>query len=557
MRHRLSPTAAWLLAVWALSSGVVGLELWTTPWGFYDEWAQVAQGWRWVQGDRLYLDAWEFIAPLPIMLSALGFWCLGGVHLEWPRLLAAGFAAVMLGALMRFALQAGARPLLVAPMALGLAFGTLPAYRGYYHHWVSWAFLALAWALAAEGMQRLRARYWFLAGLMLGAATLSTQSMAMVGLGSLAGALVLAARQDSWSWRHGRQAAAALVAGTLAPWALMSLVFLQQGTLGWFGHQVWVWPSGHYRSPGNVNDLWPFMDLDSAYFPMKHWGLSPWAWGAILWTGLGTSVLPFMAALGALACAPMWGLRWAQGRWPAVWSVAGMLALAVLLEGVHLLMGRGDQVHLRFASPLAWVAWALWATVLWPKGASGGWMQAQALRVPGLALMAFATLATASDWRTQRGLFRDGRWTWSVTQSYAQTPLVAALRAHVRPEDRFWAYPGSGVALLFSGARAGSPFTTLAPPSYRYHGPEEYARFRNAWAQHPPDAILISGRSGAQAEREWRGQPTLKGYRLVATLPGPPPEEGIPQELWLRVPQGPGNTGAQLGKPPAVQGIVK
>lgn len=537
-----TPWPAWATWLWALLSLSVALQYLLTLTSPYDETAQMVQAWRWAQGEVMYRDVFEFAGPLPLAVNALLDALLGYPWMEGTRLLAGCFAAALLWSIARFAWLMGVPPALALAASFGVAFGALPGYRAYYHHWVAWAFVVAAMVVVAKAMlaaPRSEASPWpwAIAGALAALASMSTVTMGFLAVGTVGAGALVSAWCQALSWRRLGLRVGLLVVAFLLPWALLLAYFAWHGAAGAMLHQVWVWPFTHYRSPGNANDVWPLTDLDMRFFPMKYWGVSPWAWAAALITGVGTGVLPFFAGLAAFGvlAAQVWAWLW-QGRRPGgVGQAAFMLAVALVLEGLHVVMGRGDLSHLRFGAPLAFVAWALWGTVCWRQAkALRLGPVALALAVPTLSFLGFTSLATASDWRTFRGEWRAGKVGLGLTERFRSTALVQLLLQHVPPGGRVTVYPGCAPALLLGGAPSGSSFTTLLGPEAKYNDAVEYARFRAEWKARPPEAVVLLSDDAARTLAHFGGEPNLKAYRFWGQFPGFPGDESSVYQLWVK-----------------------
>lgn len=499
-----------------------------------DELNQLAQAWRVAQGDRLYQGVWEFAAPLPLLAAALAFKLAGGPSLLLARMLASLVVALALSGLWRLGRALGLAPWAGALAAWGFAWGAFPGYPAYYHHWCALAALlwALAWgARASQGQAGATA--WAASGACAAVAAWCTQSSGPVALGAL-GLMGLA-----WAWRGGAwapawRAAGAGLAGALGVTALVSAFFAWQGGLGSLWHQVWVWPATHYRLPGGTNDVWPLSDLGAMFFPMWAQAMSPWLWlGRVV--GLSTTAL--LPLVGAFAGAAVVAWRLALLPWHPLSAQAPArlgFALALALVGAMAWRGKADWTHLAEAAPLASLAWAWWAS---QSAALLARQQALGLRLallgPTLALGAWLSLCGLDEARALHRAWRAGQVGWSIDAIQRGTPFQQALRQHLRPGGRLWAFPSSGSAYLFGGGRHATRFGLLMPLWDRYNGPEDYEALRADWRAQPPEVVVLVGRTGAKAVLEWGGAPDLGAYRRVGVYPGPPGEEAIPHELWV------------------------
>lgn len=531
------PPRTWAALPLALAWGAlalwVGLQCLAQPLVHYDEGAQLAQAWRWAQGEALYREVWEFIAPLPLALMALVFaWV--GPQVEGARLLALGFALALLWGVQRSVRQLGGGPWLAWLAALGVALGALGSFKAYYHHWLAWAFVAascVAWGEAVAAATTRRSAWAFgVAGALGGLASLCTQSQLL--LVGLAQALPLGMWLRGRAWPEVGRLLGAWALGWALPWAVVLLAFAWTGGLGALMQQLWVWPATHYRQAGGANEVWPFTDWGGTFFPFYGSGLSPWAWAVALWAALGAAMMPWAAALGALPAAGALGWAWLRGRalgprgaLALVWVGVACLALAQAVQG------RADLTHFRMASVPAWVLALAWLGCLGRQAkaspsALGG---ALGLGGPAVGVGLLLALLVAHEGRLARQDWRSGRLDLRLTDSVLRSKALVALRPWVRPGARVQAYPGSAWLLMHSGGRPATRFTTLFPLHDRYHGPEEHAAFRADWRAHPPEVVVLTRKAPAQVQAEWGAYPDLKAYRLVAEVPVPP---GEGQGLW-------------------------
>lgn len=532
----------------ALISIGVALQLFFNLRPPYDELHEAANAWRWWQGELLYRDVFEFVGPLPLALNALLFGWLGHPQLEASRLVAGGFAAALLFGAARFTGQLGLPASYGVAVAAGIAFGALPGFRAYFHHWLALAFGMWAMVVAAHAIlqgSRASLGWWAAAGGLAGLAMLCTGTRGVVVLVAIAGASLVATWAEGLPWRRGLQQGAALLAGALLAWLPFLAYFAAQGAATQFLLQVWWWPATHYGVRGGANDVWPLTDLDMRFFPMKGSGLSPWAWASALVTGVGTGVLIFLAApAAAVQGGAVVALAWWKGLRPSRRAQVGLLlAMFLVLEALHTLKGRGDLTHLRYAAPLAFVAWALWAHQLVAQARRLPWGSLRvSMLAPAVSLFLFTALATASDWRTFRGEYREGKVGWGLTAQFRDSSLVAQVRQLLKPGGRVVVYPGCAPVALYSGAKLVGPYTTLARPHWKYHDASDYAAFRQAWRAHPPEVVVISGIQTQETMNDFEGDPSLKGYRFWGRFTGLRGDESSIYWLWAK---------ESLGTPPA------
>lgn len=520
---------------------LVTWQLLVSPPHVFDEQHYLAQAWRVAQGELLYRDVWEFNTPVPIFIVAAGYWLTGLPSLEMGRLVAAIFAGLLLCSLAYCARMGGATPNQSILASVGVAMGCFPVYRAIYHHWISWGVLVLALAIASKAIHlahesKLARGHWFAAGLAVGLASLCTQSQLVVGGAALFVAALLLWLQQIAAWRDFGMRLLCCGAGMLLPWLVLILAYATQGAATQMLYQVWLWPMSHYRVPGSGNEVWPFTDIGSYFFPYEQQALSPKAWFFALWAGVGSAALPVLAALGALVGLVVGVTAWVRGE---VFSpraqVALMWAVVTLLAGVMVFQGRSDYVHFRVAAIPAWAAWAMWSAHLHRVGLATQKRSAMAsVRVPALLLALFVGVVTVAELRSFRKAWREGHLAFPLTPLSRDSEAMKTLRAWLPPGGRLAVYPGSGVPYLFGGGRPSSRYTTLTPPSYRYHDAQNYQEFREDLAKHPPDVVVLVHRELAQAVAEMGGQPDYRDYREVARCHGPPGEQVIYYRFLVR-----------------------
>lgn len=532
---------AWLALALALALPLLG-----SGDALVDELIQAATAWRMVQGSVLYQDLHAFAGPLPQLLLAPLYALLG------PSLWAARLEVVLASGASLALLGLGIRRLGGSQAAAwwGGAFfvlACLPAYRGWYHHWLA---LPLALGALQVGSQALLAlategrvgwRPWLGAGFLAGLAAACTQSTGLAIALALAGALALACSLGQGAWRSGGRALAFLAAGALSPWALLGLGFATQGAAPSFYAQTWWWPFMAYRSPGNFNDIKAGSDLPNLLHPTTE-ALSQSFWVAKAITQVALVAMPWLAALLGLAF--LLGLlhrAWRQAAPPSDQELeASLWAFFLLALVAALSMGRGDLPHHAFIAPVAF-AWCLaQASGLaklghrpQPTGHSPSVWEAQSLRAPAGLLVLVVLAAGLQELRQWRKLAQEGRWGWPDAV-LAQDPTLKALKAQLPPGAPLVAFPEGGAFYLLGGGRPATPFLLLTPQSYRYQSPEDYQRFASAWRQSPPEAVVLTRMTAAQAVAEWGGQPSLEGYRLAFQGPTRLSGQWVPAELWLR-----------------------
>lgn len=519
---------------WGALAGLAAASTLATGEGMVDELIQAATAWAMLQGRVLYLDLHAFAGPLPqLLLAPLYAW-------QGPSLAAARFELwlallLALGGLGLAVRRLGGSPWAGWAAGAFLVLGALPAYRGWYHHWLALPGVLAGLLLGGCALRGGGARAWAGAGLAAGLASATTQSTGAAIALALAGAWALGAAWGALGPRPGRQGLA-LAGGLVAPWAALSLAFASQGALGALWRSCWWWPFVAYRQPGGVNDLAPGRDLPALLSPMAE-ALSQPAWAAKAVHLSGLVLLPWAAGLVALGALLGLALRRARGPAAADWGQAlegGLWAAFLLLALGALARGRADVAHHAFLAPLAF-AWAIAAASRWagPLPAVAGELR-WALRLPAGALLVLLLAASLHEAQAWRRLAREGALGWPDAV-LAQDPLLKAFRRACPPGAPVVAFPEGGACYLLGGGRPATPYLLLTPQSYRYHGPKDRARFAAAWAARPPELVALTRLGAAEAVAEWGGAPNLRGYRRVfqgrTRLSG----AWVPAELWQRV----------------------
>lgn len=498
-----------------------------------DEANTLATAWRVAQGDRLYQEAWEFIAPWPFEAMALlyGWW---GPSLDLARGVAALWALLTAGVAYRLARALGAGPwwALAAPAAI--AWGSTPLALLWYHHGWSQPLLLLALLCAAEAIAKPKALSWFLAGLCGAAAGLCTQSLTLVAFPALSTAWALWALAPQQPGRA--KAGGALLAGLALPWALTTLAFAWQGGALAFWTQVWWWPATHYRLPGSGNEVRPWTDLGALLFPFGREAMSYPAWllRGVAWGGW--SLVQPLAVLGAWAACLRVFRPGFSGPWPS--PMAWAMAVGLLLQLAVLWRGRSDLAHAQMSSHLACVWLSAWAARLWAE--AGPWRDGQGeapglLRAVALGWLALVLAAGGSQAWQLRALVKAGRWCpGGLDAQLRATPAMQALAQHRRPGDRLFAFPAWGVGYLLGGVKPATRYTLFTRLDDRYYDASEYAAFRADWAASPPDLVALLDVSATEAVPQWGGQPSLQAYRLVHEGRFVLGSQAVPFSLWRR-----------------------
>lgn len=338
-------------------------------------------------------------------------------------------------------------------------------------------------------------------------------------------------------WQAPREAiwaALALWLGAALPWGLVTLFFAGQGGAAALWQQVWLWPMAHYRVAGSANEVWPLSDFGDRLLPMWQAAMSPWLWLVKVLATTTTSLVPLMAGLAALLVLPARFLVLKRQPLGPQGPLALTLAFATLLVAYFALRGRADWAHLAMASPFGLWAWAWWASNAWKQAPAPSFSAQLASAWPAVAMLLWLGACGLNETREARLAWRQGHVGLGLSAIQRGQPLQVALRQHLAPGATLWAFPSSGASYLFGPGRHATHFGLFLPLWALYQGPEEYKLFRSDWAKRPPDAVLLVGRDAAKAVAEWGGSPTLDGYRKLGVFPGPPGEEVIPHELWLR-----------------------
>lgn len=504
---------AWLWASWAL------LAWHQSP---MDEANQLAQAWRVAQGATLYGDLWEFAGPLPLVVMAGVYRCLGP-GLESARVLAALILGANMALVARLAWRLGASPWGACWAACVVALGATPYLRAYYHHWGAWALALAAWNWVAlpkatsEGPPPHSgpgAFLWagFLAGL---AAWANLMVGAAAGLALACGALALPWAQLGRRW-------GLLLLGFGLTLAAGSVLFAPRGDLAALWQHIFWWPATHYKQAGGINDVAPFSDWGSF---LRQGGQSPglWAWDVASKVGLqvlhGLGPLVFLCLAGARLMGAGQASK-AQGPWPLFWLVGVGACLGTALAW----KGRADHTHLALAClpslPLL--------ASLWPR--RGRWA--------GVVLL---LLLVGQEFRSARAFWQEGRLGWGLDASIARSEGIQWFRAQLPEGGRVQSFPCDGLLHLFSSARLASPYALVHPVGARYWHEAEHERFRRMMLADPPDLIWVSG--------PWIGQEDLKllvGPRLWSQYRWRHHATGwVSGDAYTRIPQ------AQAGPRPA------
>lgn len=478
-----------------------------------DEFTNLNNGLRQLQGQVIYKDFFEFTAPISHWLPA-GLFALTG-----PSLLAARLVQAALLLFTGWLAYRLARRLEVGPWAAMLPGLLLVAslYRflpGYSHHWMALPFVLAALCFALRGLDQGLGRWWLMAGASVGLTLLTMQSDGGVLAIALAGWLVFGGLLGGIAWRAAAKAAAWMLLGAVLPLAAAAGYFLSQGALYEAWYQMWVWPMVQYKQAGGINDVKYLTDVWTRIATNTH-----------EWTNLPTYYARFYQVLGLAALLPLsalaaaaWGLGllWrglAYGR-PLTRPETRLGLLGLLVIGFALLAtrGRADLPHAAFYA-LPAVVFATVAAQRWKKGLTAPeHVVLRSLPQLGLVLLLVTGVAwLGSDMRRHPDLWLRLE---SPDERLRRAPLLQYLEAHTSPQDRLISLPG-GAMHYFYGRPAASRFTLMLPPEYGYNSEAEFQACLEEIRENRPKYVLISPISPRKDSLRTLLEEGFPGYRKV------------------------------------------
>ena len=501
------PAAAALLAgLLALPYAFAGRE-------FYDELTYLGHGLRILDGQVIYRDFFEFLAPLTSYLAAWLFAATGPSILS-ARLLVTLLVAIAAGLLARLAARlevTGAGVLLPGLLVAAVGYSAVP---GYSHHWIVLVPTLGALLAAMSGADDDAPPWtpWLAAGACAGVACLTMQSDGLALAGALGGWLVLEGLFGPTPATTLARRAAGLAAGALAVVAPAFGYLAWQQALGAAYTDTWWWTHAHYRIPGGLNDVYYMVDLPTLVPTLDpHFRL--WRWYVNAGVVLGVLWLPVaLAGLSAVRLAMLVRARRQGERWTPATARLALVALASLAVLAVLVRGRADFAHDLYYMPLPW----LYATALaWRLGRRLQaepplpWLGAAALVGFGLAGLLLAGAAMADDpaLRPRAG---------GIDAAFRRDPVVRYLHEHARPGDRMAAFPYGGEFYLYGGVRPATRFTFMLLPGEGYYDQADYDTFWGQVRTTHPRFLLIT----PVHPQDVAGKPPVDGYALATVIHG-------------------------------------
>lgn len=414
---------------------------------------------RLVQGEMIYRDFWQFVAPgAPLLLAAL--FSLTGVSFAAAKLLlAAGLAA---GSYLLARLgSALAGPRLGLAGALLVAWAAYPSWFVPNHHW--WGVLAglAAVPLLARGTERAVVG----AGAAVGLAALFHQgSGVFLGLGALA--FLLLARR--WAGRSGlAQGGLRLAAGAATVWLPVLVWLALRGALPAFFRLVILYPVVGYNP---VNLVPPFGQLTSA---VEAFVVEPSPLGlAKVGFLLAVSVLP--GALLLLAAVVFVRAGCASPGWRE------RVGLAATVLGLALYLSVAQRFKVQYA--LLWLPFSLLAALAVLGSAAGPARRIVVLLTAPLVVVLLshgAILAWhAADQRepivTRLGVVYESAepFVYGATSSEDGAEfhrrVLGAIERRVGPGEATFVFPYSPLYYVLTDTRNATPYSYVyVPPGER------------------------------------------------------------------------------------------
>ncbi|TPV94200.1 MAG: hypothetical protein B7733_16370 [Myxococcales bacterium FL481] len=421
MRRATIPSDRWIFA--AGLAALVAVSVWIREPGFtqggfgsHDVGGILYNAMVLVRGGLPYVDTVEYKAPGSFYLAAAGFAGPEGRDIARLQVCANLWGIAGLIGLTAFARRLWTtRAALTAGAIYCLYDAFLDSLDGNY---VTWAALPqlLAMFTGYEAAVRTRGRrWWLLAGVLLGLATLCKRP-AGVGLLVLLG----------WAWTRARApGVVAVVAGFVVAHVPISL---------------------HYLAHEHLADLWLgylFNPWAPAYVGARDHPIALELWEGTLAT---THVLTIPLALAAFA----WFGRDRNAAWLRAWLVGALLSAFV---GFRFYKG----YYLPVAAPIALLAAAPWGLL------GAGWPRRRAWRVA--ASLVLVTLVVRQIYWIDH--VRDSR---SRPRDQGARIIATHVTTHTEPEDRIWIWGWHlwGVYALadrMSGSRVYKSLGLLTPPN--------------------------------------------------------------------------------------------